>query len=197
MSDATHTPDTKTPASDPHEAEILDHNYDGIQEYDNPLPGWWKALFLATFLFSLAYLAFLTPFSVAREFEHEDADLKERAASANLLEGISNEGLEALSQDAAAMAAAKEKFLAVCASCHGDQGQGKIGPNLTDDHWIHCKQTTDIYLTIYRGVEAKGMIAWGKSLKPDEIQRLAAYVQSLRGSNPPNPRAPEGDVHEF
>ena len=129
--------------------------------------------------------------------EREHAELLTRAASADLLAGITNESLSALAQDAEAMQAAKTKYLAVCASCHGEAGQGTIGPNLTDDHWIHCKEVTDIYLTIYQGVEAKGMIAWGKSLKPEEIQLLTAYVHSLRGSNPANPRAPQGEKTEF
>jgi len=177
------------------EALVLNHDYDGIQEYDNPLPGWWKALFLASILFSALYYAFFNSekFSVAAEYEREHGALVELAASANLLEGISNESLSELARDAAAMEAAKAKFVAVCASCHGNQGEGKIGPNLTDNVWIHCSEKTDVYLTIYRGVPAKGMIEWGKTLKPEEIQRLAAYVLSLQGTDPPNPRAPEGD----
>lgn len=198
MSDATEkAPPTSAPEQDApiDEALVLKHDYDGIQEYDNPLPGWWKALFIATILFSAIYYAFLTggPFTVAAEYDRENAVLQELAASANLLEGISNDSLSALAQDAAAMEAAKTKFVAVCASCHGEVGEGKIGPNLADNKWIHCEEKTDIYLTIYRGVPEKGMIEWGKTLKPEEIQRLAAYVIKLQGTEPANPRPAEGD----
>lgn len=197
MSDATKNPTDSQPADT---AKVLNHNYDGIQEYDNPLPGWWKALFIATALFSAVYLAFFSgaAFSVAQEYDRENAALQELAASADQLEGISNESLVALSKDAAAMELAKKKYLGVCASCHGPAGQGTIGPCFTDDHWIHCKSPTDVYLTIFNGVEAKGMIAWGKTLKPEEIQLLTAYVLSLRGTTPSGPlRAPEGEEVKF
>jgi cytochrome c oxidase cbb3-type subunit 3 len=85
-----------------------------------------------------------------------------------------------------------EIFSAKCAPCHGAQGQGLVGPNLTDDHWIHGGTAVAIKGIVVNGVLAKGMLAWNAVLKPDEIDDVVAYVISLRGTNPVGAKAPEG-----
>ena len=105
----------------------------------------------------------------------------------------SDETIAAVARDAGAMAKAKETFVARCAVCHGPQGQGLIGPNLTDDYWLHGGRPTEILKIISDGVVEKGMIPWKDMLSPPEIRALAAYSGTLRGSNPPSPKPPQGD----
>ena len=176
---------------------LVGHAYDGIQEYDNPLPGWWVWIFVATIVFSAAYGAYYQlgpgPSEVA-EYEAEARIARERAAALAAKAGVqSDETIAAGARDAGAMAKAKETFVARCAVCHGPQGQGLIGPNLTDDYWLHGGRPTEILKIISDGVVEKGMIPWKDMLSPPEIRALAAYIGTLRGSNPPSPKPPQGD----
>ena len=98
-----------------------------------------------------------------------------------------------MSKSPLVVAKARTKYVEVCKSCHGEQGQGGIGPNLTDDFAIHGGAPMDIYKTINEGVPAKGMEAWGEKMPPEDVRMLAAFVITLRGTNPPNPKAPQGD----
>ncbi len=88
------------------------------------------------------------------------------------------------------------RFAKSCAPCHGEQAQGLIGPNLTDDHWLHGGTVEQIFQTVSKGWPPKGMPPWGRTLKPDELAALVSYVRSLQGANPPNGRPPEGDLVE-
>ncbi len=90
------------------------------------------------------------------------------------------------------MAKGKEIFAGRCVPCHGDRGQGIVGPNLTDDFWLHGGRPSEIYHTITEGVPEKGMVPWKTQLSPEEIAAVTAYVGTLRGTNPPNPKPPEG-----
>ena len=176
---------------------LVGHAYDGIQEYDNPLPGWWVWIFVATIVFSAAYWAYYQlgpgPSEVA-EYEAEARIASERAAALAAKAGVqSDETIAAVARDAGAMAKAKETFVARCAVCHGPQGQGLLGPNLTDDYWLHGGRPTEILKIISDGVVEKGMIPWKDMLSPPEIRALAAYIGTLRGSNPPSPKPPQGD----
>jgi cytochrome c oxidase cbb3-type subunit 3 len=101
-------------------------------------------------------------------------------------------GGTSLEGNAAAIAAGKETFATNCVPCHGQQGQGIIGPNLTDNYWLHGNTYADIVNTITNGVPDKGMIAWKATLNPEKIRQVAAYVLSLKGTNPPNPKPPQG-----
>ena len=83
-----------------------------------------------------------------------------------------------------------------CATCHGAEGQGNVGPNLTDNYWIHGGTINDVFLTIKQGVPQKGMIPWEKQLTPLQIQQVASYIISLKGTNPPNPKEPQGELGE-
>ena len=106
--------------------------------------------------------------------------------------GPSAEQLAALRDDQAAVASGKQVFVQNCAACHRADGGGLIGPNLTDDAWIHGGTLVDMHKTITEGVLAKGMPAWGKVLKPDQVNAVTVYVATLRGTNPANPKPPEG-----
>jgi cytochrome c oxidase cbb3-type subunit 3 len=176
---------------------LIDHNYDGIQEYDNPLPRWWVYLFYATIVFSVLYWINAIPtlgIGDGRLAEYE-ADLAAWRAQHPAPEGgVSSERLAALATDQTAIALGRQVFSSNCASCHRPDGGGLIGPNLTDDAWIHGGGLPSIHTTVSEGVMAKGMPAWGKILKPDQLEGVVVYVASLRGSNPPNPKAPEGEA---
>jgi cytochrome c oxidase cbb3-type subunit 3 len=186
--------------------ELLDHDYDGIKEYDNPLPRWWLWLFYGTIAFAVVYAPYIIlgfgP-SAVQEYQQELAALKSAAppggesghghaegqphtAAPPPLAGPSLEG------NAAAIAVGKEIFGANCAPCHGPQGQGVIGPNLTDSYWLHGNTYADIVNTITVGVPDKGMISWKATLNPEKILQVAAYVKSLKGTTPPNPKPPQG-----
>lgn len=180
--------------------QLLDHAYDGIREYDNPLPRWWVWIWAGSFWFSVGYFFHYhvshNGTSVAAAYEQEVAEARENEAKASLAAPVSEESLGKLMSDAELMKDTQTLFAARCVVCHGDKAQGSIGPNLTDNAWIHGKGSlTDIFATIDQGVLAKGMPAWGKQLSPIEVRKLAAFVGAQRGKAVPG-KAPEGTVVE-
>jgi cytochrome c oxidase cbb3-type subunit 3 len=181
------------------EERLLDHEYDGIREYDNPLPPWWLNILYATILFAVVYYLNIIPgVGTGRgriaNYEAEMAAAQQlRDAAAAKASPVTPEAIAALAHDPAAMAKGRERFKATCSPCHREDGGGNIGPNLTDDFWIHGGDPTQILQTVTQGVAAKGMPAWGQVLKPDEVTTVVAYVTTLRGTNPSNPKAPQGD----
>jgi len=183
--------------SDADRDRLLAHDYDGIEEYDNPLPGWWVWIFWATIVFSLGYWLFYQigpgP-TVIAQYDAEMRTATERQAKLAPAAGggVTDETIVVLTKNPRAMAAAKEIFATRCLACHGPQGQGLIGPNLTDDYWLHGGRPTEILHTITEGVPDKGMVPWKDQLKPEELTMMAAYVLSLAGTNPPNPKPPQG-----
>jgi cytochrome c oxidase cbb3-type subunit 3 len=182
--------------------ELLDHEYDGIREYDNPLPAWWLWLFYATIAFSLVFIPYyLLGFGPSEEEEYRQAVAAVAAAKPAQAGGgqpgqSSNAAApvptKSLAGDSQAIAAGKALFAANCAPCHGPQAQGGIGPNLTDNFWLHGNTWTDVVNVITNGVPDKGMIAWKATLNPAKIDQAAAFVLSLKGSKPPNPKPPQG-----
>jgi cytochrome c oxidase cbb3-type subunit 3 len=179
-------------------ARVLDHEYDGIREYDNPMPGWWVAIFWATFLFSVGYLAHYhftgRGESIAAAYEDEMRVAREERAKRSLGEAPSEASLAQLMADPALMQDANALFAQRCAACHAAEGQGLIGPNLTDAHWIHGGgKLMDIYQVVSAGVPAKGMPAWELQLQPIEVRKLVAFVGTMRGKNLPG-KAAEGKL---
>jgi cytochrome c oxidase cbb3-type subunit 3 len=190
--EATAGRDEPAPAT----ADLLDHEYDGIREYDNPLPGWWKKLFLGSFFFAIGYGFHYhlsgNGISVAGAYESEMAQVREEQARRALGETVNEEGLGKLMLDAKLMADAKAVFALRCTPCHGERAQGVIGPNLTDGYWLHGHGTLmDIYQDVSEGFPAKGMPAWKMQLSSVQVRALAAYIGTLRGANLPG-KAPEG-----
>ena len=174
---------------------LLDHAYDGIQEYDNPLPTWWKLIFYATIFVVPIYL--WDPLGIGIGPGREQAYQKELAAFAaahppSTGPSVSDEQFVAMSKDPAKVAEGLAVFTTTCVACHRPDGGGLIGPNLTDDFWIHGGKPSEIHKVITEGVLAKGMPNWGKMLKPEQTDAVTAYVISIYGSNPANPKAPEG-----
>lgn len=179
---------------------LLHHDYDGIQELDNDLPPWWKNLFYACLIFAVVYMAkyhiFGSP-TQQQEFETEMAEAKiaveeYKKTAKDLIDANS----VTLLTEPADLAAGKSVFETNCVACHRPDGGGSIGPNLTDDNWILGGGIKNIFHTISEGGrDGKGMVAWKGTLKPSEIQQVASYVMSLKGTNPKDAKAPEGDVY--
>jgi cytochrome c oxidase cbb3-type subunit 3 len=171
------------------ESRLMDHDYDGIREYDNPLPGWWSAVFAATFVFAFLYFAYYniahwgrTPaegYQVA--LAGWQASYKSGPAGGGI--NATEEMLAAGAENSGVVAQGAAVFTARCIGCHADGGRGLIGPNLTDLYQIHGTTRMDLYATIMGGVPGTAMIAWGEVMKPTEIVAVATYVSSLRGKN--------------
>ncbi len=179
-------------------APMTDHDFDGIHELDNRVPPWFTTLFSVTVIFGVVYIldyhVFGTSKLSADEYKEElaTADLHRRIIMATE-ETIDENQLTALT-DPVVLQRAGDEFKKYCASCHGVNGQGVVGPNLTDDYWIHGGGITNVYATIKKGVPAKGMISWQLVFSPKQIQEIASYVLSLRGTDPPAAKMAEGDL---
>lgn len=182
--------------ADQEQDRLLEHDYDGIREYDNPMPRWWLWIFYATIVFVPLY--YVLPGRLGENggnvAEYEADVAAHKAELPPAAPEISAEALVALSKNGDAVNAGKAVFVKNCVACHGPDGGGVIGPNLTDNSWINGGAPDRIHYTIVNGVLAKGMPPWGRLLKPEEVDNVAAYVLSLQGTTPTNPKAPEGTV---
>lgn len=176
---------------------LLNHEYDGIREYDNPTPGWWHALFLGSVVFSVCYVLFwhVSIFGWTSEESIASRRVAEYQRVFGALGELSNDGgtLLKLMGDQRMMAIAQGSFRGACAACHGADGGGINGVNLTDDHYKNVRVITDIYGVITGGAGNGAMPAWRNSFSNNERVLLAAYVASLRGTSPASPRGPEGE----
>jgi cytochrome c oxidase cbb3-type subunit 3 len=180
--------------------QLLDHEYDGIREYDNPTPGWWHMIFFATVLFCFPYVVWyhLSPLSnsIHEAYEADVAEFfRQQFAKFGDLEP-DVETIAGLAANPDYMSAVAGTFLGKCANCHGPNGEGLVGPNLTDDAYINVQTLPDIYTVLRDGVVVKGMPAWGRQMQETELVLLSAYVASLRGKDVSGGRAPEGEVIE-
>lgn len=176
---------------------LMDHSYDGIHELDNPTPPWFMFLFYSTIAFALIYGVVYHGMGNGKIMENEyAAQVKEaeaqREAYLKKFASSINENNVKLVTEAAGIADGKKVYDANCVACHGSRGEGKVGPNLTDAYWLHGSGIKKVFRTITEGVPEKGMIAWKKQLNPLQIQQVSSYIISLKGSNPPNPKAPQG-----
>lgn len=174
------------------------HEYDGIQEQDNNLPRWWLWTFYGAILFSTGYWFHYHTFGNGAHpmaaYEAEQAAT--RAVEAERIKkagAVTPEMLATLSKDASTVKQGKEVFTTTCASCHGPNGGGGIGPNLTDDSWLHGGAPDKIYTTIKDGYLTKGMPAWGPQLGEERVRAAAAYVLSIKNTNVAGGKAPQGD----
>ncbi|MBX3044598.1 MAG: c-type cytochrome [Candidatus Kapabacteria bacterium] len=181
--------------------KILDHNYDGILEYDNPLPRWWVGLFILTVIWSVIYMFYYHMTGMgqgqeaeyAAEFKMSSEEYEKIAMKMNQM--WANVSFEVLN-DKESLATGEQIYKTNCVSCHGAFGEGGIGPNLTDNYYIHGGGIQNVMNVVINGVPEKGMISWKPLLKPEEIQMVSSYILTLTGTNPPNPKAPQGTVWE-
>ncbi len=171
---------------------IIDgHDYDGIQEYDNDLPPWWKYMFYLTIIFAVVYLIYYHVLDGPTQLEEYEMEVAEAAV---LYKDVDIE-YEGPSGEAGVLANGKALFEgATCPTCHGTALEGKVGPNLTDDSWKNGCDVNDIYKTIKYGVQGTGMQSWSKTFNNEEIYSISSYILSMKGTNPANAKQAEGEV---
>lgn len=190
---------TKAKSADNEDQLLLEHDYDGIKELDNNLPPWWVYLFYASIVFAVVYMVQYEVLGA----DNQEMELRKEVAQAKIdiaeymktAPDMMDEKTVTLLTDPADLAAGKEIFTTNCAACHRADGGGQIGPNLTDEQWILGGGIKNVFHTLVNGGrDGKGMISWKGTLKPKEMQKVASYILSLKGSNPPDAKAPEGEV---
>jgi len=174
---------------------MIDHSYDGIVELDNPIPVWFNALFYGSIIFGFIYLLVYHVFGWGmnqdQEYLHE-LSVAEKAKQEYLAQAANLVDESTVEYNAALAPAGKAIFTANCAACHGANGEGTIGPNLTDRFWIHGGEVKDIFKTVKYGVPEKGMVPWEQTLTPGQIAEVSSYIISLRDTKPANAKAAEG-----
>lgn len=181
---------------------LLDHDYDGIKELDNNLPPWWIYSFYISIFFAIIYLGhyhlFNTGDLMIAEYQNElleaQQNINAKKASGDLV--IIDETNVELLTDAISVETGAKLYTSLCAACHGNEGQGLVGPNLTDAYWVHGGEFKEIFSSIKYGIPEKGMIAWKSQLSPSQIQKVTSFIMSIQGNTPPNPKAPEGNLVE-
>ncbi len=182
-----------------HEKDImLDHDYDGIKELDNQLPPWWKWGFVLTIIWAYGYLIYFHVLEAAPLSAGEYANEMEAAKIAKdayMKTAKSNVDENTIVYDAGSVADGAKIFMENCAACHGPKGEGIVGPNLTDDNWLHGGKINDVFKSVKYGWPANGMKSWQADLSATQIAQVVCYVKSLRGTNPPNGKAPQGDLY--
>lgn len=182
------------------EEEIdLNHDYDGIRELDNNLPPWWKGLFYVSIIWAIGYLFHYHVLGNGKlqleEYETEMAEAElAREEYLKKAANLVDENNVTVLTDAGDLAKGKSIFELKCSLCHRKDGGGEIGPNLTDEYWINGGGISNIFSVIKYGRTQKGMISWQGQLKPQEMQQVASYIVSLKGSNPTDPKKAEGEI---
>lgn len=179
---------------------LLDHDYDGIKELDNDLPPWWKYGFYLTIAVAIVYLIHFHVLGTGdlqvREYEKDMAKAKLEVdeymkKSANNVD----ENTVKLLTDQSDIATGKDVFIANCAACHGKLGEGSVGPNLTDDYWLHGGSIQDIFKSVKYGWVEKGMKSWKEDLSPMQISQITSFIKTLKGTKPVNPKSAQGDLY--
>jgi cytochrome c oxidase cbb3-type subunit III len=178
---------------------VMDHKYDGITELNNPTPPWFMYLFYATIVFAFAYLIIFHVSGNGKIMENEYAN---ELTQANIVHekymkkfaNSVNENTVTVSNDPKIIADGKVIYMQNCVACHGDKGQGGVGPNMTDKYWLHGGSVKNIFHTITEGVPEKGMISWKKTLNPLQIQHVTSFLTTLIGTKPANGKEPQGTL---
>ncbi|MCB2220347.1 MAG: c-type cytochrome [Bacteroidetes bacterium] len=176
---------------------IKDHEYDGIKELDNDLPGWWKWLFYITIAFGIIYLVrmwVLDADDLYQEREYQAAMSEAKTASPQQAAEFEIKVLT----DEASLARGKETYDKICQACHLADGGGLVGPNMTDNYWIHGNTMEDMFQIVANGVIEKGMIPYKDQLSPTQRLEVLSYIiVKLHGTTPANPKAPQGEEMEW
>jgi cytochrome c oxidase cbb3-type subunit 3 len=178
---------------------ILDHNYDGIKELDNSLPPWWVYMFYATIIFAVVYLVRFEVMDGDDQVTEYNKAVAEAKASLDKYKETATDIVDlstvTLLTEQKDLNRGKAIFKLNCAACHIADGGGSIGPNLTDEYWILGGGIKNVFKTVSEGGRAgKGMVAWNKTLKPIDMQKVSSYILSLQGTTPANPKKAEGDI---
>ena len=176
---------------------MLDHDYDGIRELDNRMPPWLQYIFVVSVVTAVLYILVYHVYNIGKlpleEYATELQRADDQKAKMLLTAGSSiDESSAKLLIDASSLAAGKTIFIARCAACHGQLGEGGVGPNLTDDYWLHGGSINEVFKVVKYGVPAKGMVSWTGILKPEEMETVSSFILSMQGTAPPNQKAPQG-----
>lgn len=174
---------------------MIDHEYDGITELDNPIPIWFNALFYSSMAFAVVYLLIYHVFSWGMNQDQEYVQEMGKAESARqeyLAQAANLVDESNIIYDASQVAAGSAIFQANCVACHGGAGEGSIGPNLVDRYWLHGGEVKDIFKTVKYGIPDKGMVPWEQTLTPAQIAEVSSYIISIRDTKPANPKEPQG-----
>ncbi len=178
---------------------MLQHAHDGIYELDNRLPPWWINMFFITIVWSMGYMYYYhwggNGLSQKEEYQEEVETAKKQIAIALAGKASSvDESNVTIVSESSLVSEGELIYKNSCAACHGQLGEGGVGPNFTDDYWIHGGGIKYLFKIIKYGVPEKGMISWQAQLKPADMQNVASYILSLRGTNPPNQKAAQGTL---
>lgn len=181
---------------------LIEHEYDGIRELDNPVPVWFNAMFYVSIVFAVIYLLVYHVFGwgLNQDQEYEREMAQAEAAKQEWLAQSTNNIDETNVQVDNSPAVIESGFAIYtqnCAVCHGAAGEGGIGPNMADEYWIHGGEIEDVFRIVKYGVLDKGMIPWEQSLTPMQIAEVSNYILTFRGTNPPNAKEPQGDKVEY
>lgn len=179
---------------------LLEGDYDGIRELNNNVPPWFNILFYGTIVIGIIYFLNYHVLKIGKlpfqEYSDEVYAAEIQREELIRTGAFINENTVVLLKDSESLKTGKQIFTVNCVTCHGDGGQGTIGPNLTDEYWIHGGGIKNVFSTIKYGVPAKGMITWMNQFNPKMIQQVASYVITLQGTNPPGGKIPEGNKYE-
>jgi cytochrome c oxidase cbb3-type subunit 3 len=180
---------------------MTDHDYDGIRELDNSLPPWWKYGFYVTIVVAIIYMGYYhmggSGPSSLKEYQNQmDQAAMEIAAYQATQKDAVNEKNVVLLDNQSDIQAGAATFQSLCVACHGTMAEGKVGPNLTDDYWKNGGDIKDLFKTIKYGVKGTGMKSWKTDISASQIAQVASYILSLKGSNPPGAKAPEGSLYQ-
>ena len=179
---------------------VMEHTYDGIQEFDNRLPNWWLWLMWGSMVFALFYWIVFHTLELRvlprEQFEGVMAEAEAVQLAKMLAAGIDNEFFVAMSENETNVAEGREVFVKHCVACHLDQGQGSVGPNLTDANWVHGCEPMAMWKVVTDGVAAKGMPAWQNQLGPNRVMAAVAYIMTIQNTNVEG-KAPEGEPCQF
>lgn len=179
---------------------LLDHDYDGIKELDNNLPPWWVGFFYFTIIFGAIYVGRYYIMDHPLQTQEYNIEVAEAEASLEQFKATAtnliDETTVTLLEDGGSIETGGKLYASLCATCHGANGEGLVGPNLTDDYWLHGGDVKSVFTTIKYGVPEKGMIPWKSQLKGPQMQKITSYIlKQLQGTSPANPKAPEGDKY--
>lgn len=177
--------------------ELREHEFDGIQEFDNRLPNWWLYTLYGAMIFSVIYWLGFHTWDVwnlpMEKFEAEQTAAAEAQLAAMGDQEVTNESLALMSAIPSTVDAGRATFEQFCVACHLPDASGSVGPNLTDNYWLHGGQPLQILNTVMNGVPEKGMAAWGNQLGPIRVQQVVSYVLTLKGLNRPG-KEPQGEL---
>lgn len=182
------------------EHEILfDHEYDGIRELDNKLPPWWVWMFYITIFIACGYWYVYQISDIglssaeSYKLEMQEAEKSVKAYLAKQQDAVTETNVKLLT-DPDDLLVGEAIYKNLCVACHGQNGEGLVGPNFTDEYWVHGGDIKDLFKTIKYGVPEKGMISWSAQLRPSDMQKVASFILTFQGTNPPNQKEPEGEI---